>query len=194
MTSKHGCPRRPGPPQPRWVTTKWVLRCCAAIWSPTARCTPSWLTIAASFMENSWILLPLACRPSLLGIPDRKAGHHGPTHPDRTGCVSPPRCRDARGGPPRGLRRQPRLGWPVPNRSRRMVRLARPPGPRHLRVPDAGPPATGVRSRGTESVEGGPGDFVRIPRGVVHREGNPGNEAIVFRVGEGEVLVNVDGP
>ena len=50
---------------------------------------------------------------------------------------------------------------------------------------------------GTESVEGGPGDFVRIPKGVVHREGNPGtepNEAIVFRVGEGEVLVNVDGP
>jgi uncharacterized RmlC-like cupin family protein len=50
---------------------------------------------------------------------------------------------------------------------------------------------------GSESVEGGPGDFVRIPRGVVHREGNPGteaNEAIVFRVGEGEVLVNVDGP
>jgi uncharacterized RmlC-like cupin family protein len=50
---------------------------------------------------------------------------------------------------------------------------------------------------GAESVEGGPGDFVRIPKGVVHREGNPGteaNEAIVFRVGEGEVLVNLDGP
>jgi uncharacterized RmlC-like cupin family protein len=50
---------------------------------------------------------------------------------------------------------------------------------------------------GAESVEGGPGDFVRIPKGVVHREGNPGteaNEAIVFRVGEGEVLVNVDSP
>jgi uncharacterized RmlC-like cupin family protein len=48
---------------------------------------------------------------------------------------------------------------------------------------------------GTESVEGGPGDFVLIPKGVVHREGNPGtepNEAIVFRVGEGEVLVNLD--
>jgi mannose-6-phosphate isomerase-like protein (cupin superfamily) len=47
---------------------------------------------------------------------------------------------------------------------------------------------------GTESVEGGPGDFVLIPKGLVHREGNPGtepNEAIVFRVGEGEVLVNV---
>src|SRR5829696_8267412 len=50
---------------------------------------------------------------------------------------------------------------------------------------------------GSESVEGGPGDFVLIPKGVVHREGNPGtepNEAIVFRVGEGEVLVNLDGP
>ena len=50
---------------------------------------------------------------------------------------------------------------------------------------------------GTESVEGGPGDFVCIPRGVVHREGNPGtepNEAIVFRVGEGKILVNLDGP
>ena len=37
---------------------------------------------------------------------------------------------------------------------------------------------------GAESVEGGPGDFVLIPKGVVHREGNPGtepNEAIVFR-------------
>jgi uncharacterized RmlC-like cupin family protein len=50
---------------------------------------------------------------------------------------------------------------------------------------------------GTQSVEGGPGDFVLIPKGVVHREGNPGtepNEAIVFRVGEGEVLVNLEGP
>ena len=50
---------------------------------------------------------------------------------------------------------------------------------------------------GSESVEGGPGDFVLIPKGVVHREGNPGtepNEAIVFRVGAGEILVNVDGP
>ena len=50
---------------------------------------------------------------------------------------------------------------------------------------------------GAESVECGPGDFVRIPKGVVHREGNPGtepNEAIVVRVGEGELLVNVDGP
>src|SRR5215207_1824458 len=54
-----------------------------------------------------------------------------------------------------------------------------------------------IGTGGTESVEGGPGDFLLIPKGVVHREGNPGtepNEAIVFRVGEGEVLVNLDGP
>jgi hypothetical protein len=127
----------------------------------------------------------------------RKAGRHGPTHPDRTGCLSPSRCRDARGGPPRGVRRRPRLGRPVPNRSRHLVGLAPPPRPRHLRLPDSGPPPTGVRPGGTESVEGGPGDFLLIPKGVVHREGNPGtepNEAIVFRVGEGEILVNVDGP
>ena len=42
-----------------------------------------------------------------------------------------------------------------------------------------------------------PAPSVRIPKGVVHRERNPGteaNEAIVFRVGEGEVLVNGDRP
>jgi uncharacterized RmlC-like cupin family protein len=50
---------------------------------------------------------------------------------------------------------------------------------------------------GPGGTEGGPGDFVLIPGGVVHREGNPGtepNEAVVFRVGEGEALVSVDGP
>ena len=57
--------------------------------------------------------------------------------------------------------------------------------------------ATAVVRSNPAPVPGGPGDFVLIPKGVVHREGNPGtkpNEAIVFRVGEGEVLVNVDGP
>src|SRR4029453_378272 len=87
----------------------------------------------------------------------RKAGHHGPTHPDRTGCVAPPRCRDARGGPSRGLRRRPHLGRPVPNRRRRLVRLAPPSGPRHLRVPDPGPPATGVRPWWRRERRGRPG-------------------------------------
>ena len=50
---------------------------------------------------------------------------------------------------------------------------------------------------GTQSVEAGPGDFLHIPRHVVHREGNTGStpsEEIVTRSGTGPVTVNVDGP
>ena len=50
---------------------------------------------------------------------------------------------------------------------------------------------------GTERIEIAPGDFGLIPRGVVHREGNAGDtpsEGVVFRVGEGPVTVNLDGP
>ena len=42
-----------------------------------------------------------------------------------------------------------------------------------------------------------PGDFVLIPKGVVHREGNAGAEptdGVIIRVGEGPVTVNLDGP
>jgi uncharacterized RmlC-like cupin family protein len=50
---------------------------------------------------------------------------------------------------------------------------------------------------GSERTEVLPGTFVRIAKGVVHREGNPGdvpNEGIVFRIGGGPITVNVDGP
>jgi uncharacterized RmlC-like cupin family protein len=50
---------------------------------------------------------------------------------------------------------------------------------------------------GKEVAEAGPGDFLHIPRDTVHREasGSPeGAESVVFRVGGGEVLFNVDGP
>ena len=50
---------------------------------------------------------------------------------------------------------------------------------------------------GRERVEIGPGDFVLIPKGVVHREGNAGadpNDGVIVRVGEGLVTVNLDGP
>ena len=50
---------------------------------------------------------------------------------------------------------------------------------------------------GAERIEVGPGDFALVPKGVVHRETNPGddpNEGIVFRVGGGPVIVNLDGP
>ena len=46
--------------------------------------------------------------------------------------------------------------------------------------------------------EAGAGDFVLIPRGLIHREGtaagSTGVEAVLLRVGEGEPVTNVDGP
>lgn len=50
---------------------------------------------------------------------------------------------------------------------------------------------------GREQVEAGPGDFVHVPAGVVHREVNPAGEEgslILVRVGSGPPVVNVDGP
>jgi uncharacterized RmlC-like cupin family protein len=50
---------------------------------------------------------------------------------------------------------------------------------------------------GTEVLEARPGDFLRVPKGAIHREGNPGHEEshiVVVRAGEGPTVVNVDGP
>jgi uncharacterized RmlC-like cupin family protein len=50
---------------------------------------------------------------------------------------------------------------------------------------------------GAEVLEAGPGDFLRVPKGAIHREGNPGDEQshlVVVRAGEGPAVVNVDGP
>lgn len=49
---------------------------------------------------------------------------------------------------------------------------------------------------GRESVEAEAGDFVSVPPGAIHREASPGGEvtAVVIRAGEGQVVVNVDGP
>ena len=50
---------------------------------------------------------------------------------------------------------------------------------------------------GVEVVEGGPGDFIRVPAGAVHRESNPGGEparAVVVRCGTGQPTINVAGP
>ena len=50
---------------------------------------------------------------------------------------------------------------------------------------------------GASTVEAGPGDFVHVPRGVVHREGNPSQEPaelVLVRAGRGESTVNLDGP
>ncbi|MGH2674647.1 MAG: nuclear transport factor 2 family protein [Actinomycetota bacterium] len=45
-------------------------------------------------------------------------------------------------------------------------------------------------SGGRDVMEAGAGDFARIPRGIVHRESNPGSEesvVVVFRVGNGRI-------
>ncbi|WP_084955416.1 cupin domain-containing protein [Thermoactinospora rubra] len=50
---------------------------------------------------------------------------------------------------------------------------------------------------GSNTVEAGPGDFVYVPKGAVHRESNPSAkpaDVIVFRAGVGESTFNVDGP
>jgi uncharacterized RmlC-like cupin family protein len=50
---------------------------------------------------------------------------------------------------------------------------------------------------GRERAIAEPGDVIEIPRGVVHREGNPDDgttDGIVLRVGSGPVIVNLDGP
>jgi uncharacterized RmlC-like cupin family protein len=51
---------------------------------------------------------------------------------------------------------------------------------------------------GRDHVDASAGDFVLIPRGLIHREGTAagsnGVHAVLVRVGEGELVTNVDGP
>lgn len=51
---------------------------------------------------------------------------------------------------------------------------------------------------GESVVDAGPGEFLHVPRGAIHREGNPSDEegsAVVVRSGgPGPTIVNVDGP
>jgi uncharacterized RmlC-like cupin family protein len=50
---------------------------------------------------------------------------------------------------------------------------------------------------GSDRTEAGSGDFLLIPKGVVHRESNPSEAeftAAVVRAGRGEPVFNVDGP
>jgi uncharacterized RmlC-like cupin family protein len=50
---------------------------------------------------------------------------------------------------------------------------------------------------GTEVLKAGPGDFLYVAPGAVHRESNPGDEVsqiVVVRSGTGEPVINVNGP
>jgi uncharacterized RmlC-like cupin family protein len=50
---------------------------------------------------------------------------------------------------------------------------------------------------GSQAMDAGPGDFLFIPKHLVHRESNAGSttsQEIVTRSGTGPLTVNVDGP
>jgi uncharacterized RmlC-like cupin family protein len=50
---------------------------------------------------------------------------------------------------------------------------------------------------GGQSLKAGPGDFIHLPKGLIHREGNPSTEvsrSIAFRQGTGPPTINVEGP
>jgi uncharacterized RmlC-like cupin family protein len=50
---------------------------------------------------------------------------------------------------------------------------------------------------GGRTEVGGPGTFFFVPGGVIHREASvsdDGVEALLFRVGSGDVVINTDGP
>jgi uncharacterized RmlC-like cupin family protein len=52
-------------------------------------------------------------------------------------------------------------------------------------------------TRGEQTAEAGPGDFLYVAPYAIHREGNPSDEpgsGVVVRAGHGEVVINVDGP
>jgi len=50
---------------------------------------------------------------------------------------------------------------------------------------------------GVDVLEATPGDFVYVPAGAIHREGNPSDHEstlVVVRAGTGDPVTNVDGP
>jgi uncharacterized RmlC-like cupin family protein len=50
---------------------------------------------------------------------------------------------------------------------------------------------------GSQILDCGPGDFIHVPGGTVHRESNPGSDeaiTVMTRSGEGKSMYDVDGP
>jgi uncharacterized RmlC-like cupin family protein len=50
---------------------------------------------------------------------------------------------------------------------------------------------------GADVFDAHPGDFIHVPKGVIHRETNPGDDEshiVVVRAGSGPPTINVDGP
>jgi len=50
---------------------------------------------------------------------------------------------------------------------------------------------------GESIVEAGPGDFLFVPKGAIHRESNPGDvesQIVVVRSGKGPAVFSIEGP
>jgi uncharacterized RmlC-like cupin family protein len=50
---------------------------------------------------------------------------------------------------------------------------------------------------GESIIEAGPGDFLFVPKGAIHREANPADtesRIVVMRAGQGPPVINVDSP
>lgn len=50
---------------------------------------------------------------------------------------------------------------------------------------------------GNDVIEASQGDFLHVPKGAIHREGNPEeteSRLVVVRAGQGPPTINVDGP
>ena len=50
---------------------------------------------------------------------------------------------------------------------------------------------------GASTIDAREGDFIHVPRGAIHREGNPTDRVstlVVVRAGSGVPTINVDGP
>jgi uncharacterized RmlC-like cupin family protein len=50
---------------------------------------------------------------------------------------------------------------------------------------------------GADVVDARPGDFLFVPKGAIHREGNPSHaesHLVIVRAGSGPAVINVDGP
>jgi hypothetical protein len=90
------------------------------------------------------------------------------------------------------------VGRPRPDRARDAVGLA---SPRVVRIDDLRVMTGALRMEfgpgGAETLETGPGDFLYVAPGAIHRESNPSadeSRIIVVRAGSGEPVFNVDGP
>ena len=89
------------------------------------------------------------------------------------------------------------MGGPGPHRGAHDLGMASPRRTRQRDLHRERRASDGVRTRWRRRGRGRAGDFVHVPKGAIHREGNPSDEEshlVVVRAGQGPTTINVDGP